>query len=55
MTEKPKKKKSIKLALFLPWDENGRVFLNEDHFITKDTQSVDSKIIPFPTSEPPQK
>ena len=52
MANETKKKKRMKLALFLPWDENGRVFLDEDHFITKDTKIVDDKIIKF---VPPKK
>jgi hypothetical protein len=53
---KPKKSKPIKLGLFLPWDEDGRLF-NEEKFIkpsaAPDAQD-DSKIIPFRGSNPPK-
>jgi hypothetical protein len=47
----PKKSKKIKLGLFIPWDEEGRLF-HEEKFIKPDAPAADdSKIIPFP--DPP--
>jgi hypothetical protein len=48
---KPKKSKPIKLGLFIPWDDDGRLF-NEEKFIKPDDATEtkaddDSKIIPF--------
>jgi hypothetical protein len=56
----PKKNRKIKLGLFIPWDETtGRLF-NEERFIKPDAPPEtkadnDSKIIPFPDSDPPKK
>lgn len=55
----PKKSRPIKLGLFIPWDDDGRLF-NEEKFIKPDaapeTNEDDggSKIIPFRDSDPPK-
>ena len=46
----------MKLALFIPWDKDGRIYLDEHSFITKDTEIrdvngakvEDGNIIKFP-------
>lgn len=50
----PKKKKSgnmqrMKLALFIPWDKDGRIYLGDSYeYITKDTKIEGGNIIKFP-------
>jgi hypothetical protein len=49
----PKKSKSIKLALFLPWDKTGRLF-NPDKYTSSDEPpappviKANDKILKFP-------
>ncbi len=52
MTKKRMKKtdnmQRMKLALFIPWDEDGRIYLGAREFITKDTKVEGGNIIKFP-------
>jgi hypothetical protein len=40
----------MKLALFIPWDDDGRIYLGDDktEFITKETKVEGGNIIKFP-------
>ena len=48
--KKPGNMQRMKLALFIPWDEQGRIYLGDDktQFITKDTKVEGGNIIKFP-------
>lgn len=54
MTKKPAKKgKSLKLALFIPWDENGAVFGGDRKPLQGPVIVDNYNIIPFPQEKPP--
>lgn len=52
--EKPDKRKGskIKLALFLPWDENGRLFNPDKYQKPEDEPPPNDKILKFPDESP---
>lgn len=48
--KKPANIQRMKLALFIPWDADGRIYMDaaKTQFITKDTQVEGGNIIKFP-------
>jgi hypothetical protein len=38
----------LKLALFIPWDKDGRIYLGDNEFITRETKLEGGNVIKFP-------
>lgn len=42
MKKKPGNIQRMKLALFIPWDKDGRIYLGDNEFITRETEMKDN-------------
>ncbi len=47
MSKKHPNMQRIPMTLFIPWDENGRVYLNDHEYITRETELRGGKVRRF--------
>jgi hypothetical protein len=48
MPEKHRNIQRIPLRLFIPWDDSGRIYLNDHEYITRETDLKGGKVIKLP-------